>query len=176
MELLKFGNPGEQAQTMSSLQIAELTGKRHDNVLEAIRKMEPAWEKISGLKFKEAEYLDAQGKKRPMYNLTKTESLYIATKFNDEARAKLVLRWEELENYDKLIIDTKLKYYQTKLNAITFLSNEIKITDDVIRESMKLRKKYQRNLNKIIRDDSGQLSITEFQIGFINKSENLIEE
>ena len=33
----------------------------------------------------------------PCYSLTKTECLYIATKFNDEARAKLVLRWQELE-------------------------------------------------------------------------------
>ena len=28
----------------------------------------------------------------PCYSLNKTECLYIATKFNDEARAKLVLR------------------------------------------------------------------------------------
>ena len=28
----------------------------------------------------------------PCYQLTKTECLYIATKINDEARAKLVLR------------------------------------------------------------------------------------
>ena len=34
---------------------------------------------------------------RPCFELTKTECLYIATKFNDEARAKLVLRWEQLE-------------------------------------------------------------------------------
>ena len=34
----------------------------------------------------------------PYFSLTKTETLYIATKFNDEARAKLVLRWEELES------------------------------------------------------------------------------
>ena len=33
----------------------------------------------------------------PCYSLTKTECLYIATKFNDEARAKLVLRWQQLE-------------------------------------------------------------------------------
>ena len=33
----------------------------------------------------------------PCYQLTKTECLYIATKFNDEARARLVLRWEQLE-------------------------------------------------------------------------------
>ncbi len=32
----------------------------------------------------------------PYYSLTKTEYLYVATKFNDEAREKLVLRWEEL--------------------------------------------------------------------------------
>ena len=34
---------------------------------------------------------------RPEYRLNKTECLYVATKFNDEARAKLILRWEELE-------------------------------------------------------------------------------
>jgi len=33
----------------------------------------------------------------PAFSLTKTESLYVATKFNDEARAKLVKRWYELE-------------------------------------------------------------------------------
>ena len=55
---------------MTSIEIAEVTGKPHNDVLKAIRKMEPAWEKVC---------------------------LYIATKFNDEARAKLVLRWEQLE-------------------------------------------------------------------------------
>lgn len=82
---------------MSSLEIAEITGKMHKHVMEAIRSMEPAWEKVSGTKFRPAEYTDAQGKVRPCYELTKTECLYIATKFNDESRAKLVLRWEELE-------------------------------------------------------------------------------
>lgn len=84
-------------ETMSSIEIAELTGKEHKNVMAAIRSMEPAWENISGLRFKLAKYTDQQGKQRPCYELNKTECLYIATKFNDEARAKLVLRWEELE-------------------------------------------------------------------------------
>ena len=87
--------------TMTSLEIAELTGKQHKNVMQAIRNMEPAWEKVTGLKFQlcEKSYLLANGvtKKQPFYQLTKTECLYIATKFNDEARAKLVLRWQELE-------------------------------------------------------------------------------
>lgn len=42
---------GESQQKLSSLEIAELTGKQHKNVMQAIRNMEPAWEKICGLKF-----------------------------------------------------------------------------------------------------------------------------
>ena len=86
-----------QLQTMTSLEIAELTGKQHNDVLKAIRKMEPAWEKITQGKFSLSTYKDSTGRKLPCYFLTKTECLYIATKFNDEARARLVLRWEELE-------------------------------------------------------------------------------
>lgn len=82
---------------MTSLQIAEVTGKMHKHVLEAIRTMEPAWVKIAGTKFRLSEYTDKSGKSNPCYQLTKTECLYVATKFNDEARAKLVIRWEELE-------------------------------------------------------------------------------
>ena len=82
---------------MTSLEIAELTGKQHKDVLKAIRNMQPAWEKVNGRNFALVEYRDKKGEVRPCYQLTKTECLYIATKFNDEARAKLVLRWEELE-------------------------------------------------------------------------------
>ena len=84
-------------ETMSSIEIAELTGREHKNVMAAIRSMEPAWVKINGLRFKLVEYADKKGEMRPCYELTKIECLYIATKFNDEARAKLVLRWEQLE-------------------------------------------------------------------------------
>ncbi len=86
-----------KVQTMTSLEIAELTGKQHNDLMKAIRKMEPAWEKIAQGNFSLGSYKDANGQLRPCYVLTKTECLYIATKFNDEARAKLVLRWQELE-------------------------------------------------------------------------------
>lgn len=91
-------------ETMTSLEIAEVTGKRHSDVLEAIRKMEPAWEKIAQRKFPLGTYTDANNQGRPCYVLNKTECLYIATKFNDEARAKLILRWEELETKEASLI------------------------------------------------------------------------
>ena len=91
---------GNDKQHMTSLEIAELTGKQHKDVMKAIRNMEPAWVKVNGRKFALVEYRDLKGELRPCYQLTKTECLYIATKFNDEARAKLVIRWEELEMED----------------------------------------------------------------------------
>ena len=88
-------------QTMTSLEIAELTGKQHNDLMKAIRKMEPAWEKVQGGKFSLLQKIyqlpNGGTKLQPYYMLTKTECLYIATKFNDEARAKLVLRWQQLE-------------------------------------------------------------------------------
>ena len=85
------------AQRMTSLEIAEVTGKPHNDVLKAIRKMEQAWVKVNGGNFSLVDYTDSKGELRPCYSLTKTECLYIATKFNDEARAKLVIRWQQLE-------------------------------------------------------------------------------
>ena len=98
--LLKKNMHGN-VQTMTSLEIAELTGKQHKDVMKAIRNMESSWEKVCGRKFAltSRTIVQPNGGTRevPCYVLTKTETLYIATKFNDEARAKLVLRWEFLE-------------------------------------------------------------------------------
>lgn len=82
---------------ITSLQIAEITGKPHADVMKAIRKMEPAWSKINEGNFSLVDYQDKKGETRPCYSLNKEECLYIATKFNDEARAKLIKRWKELE-------------------------------------------------------------------------------
>lgn len=90
---------------MTSLQIAEITGKAHKDILRAIRNMEPAWEKVQERKFalmqEEIEISNGGHKMRPYYSLNKEECLYIATKFNDEARAKLIKRWKELEEQSK---------------------------------------------------------------------------
>lgn len=97
---------------MSSREIVELTGKEHKNVLRDIRNMEPAWEKVNGLKFELIEYLDSRGRKKLEYQLNKEESLYVATKYNDETRAKLIMRWKQLE-----VENMELK---SKLNSKTY--------------------------------------------------------
>ena len=47
-------------QRMTSLEIAEATGKPHKDVMRAIRNMETAWERVNGRKFALVEYKDAK--------------------------------------------------------------------------------------------------------------------
>ena len=124
-----------QPQMMTSLEIAELTGKQHKNVMQAIRNMEPAWEKVTGLKFQlcEKSYLLANGvtKKQPFYQLTKTECLYIATKFNDEARAKLVLRWQELETEE-------VRRKMSEVRCLPEPKEILRLADEIIGEGLRM--------------------------------------
>ena len=98
MNNLDFAN----SKTMSSLEIAEVIEKPHSDVLKAICKMEGVWVKLWQGKFSLSSYVNQQNKTQPCYVLTKTECLYVATKFKDEARARLVLRWEELEKQQQV--------------------------------------------------------------------------
>lgn len=113
MEILNINSE----HTMSSREIAELTGKPHNDVLKAIRKMEPAWFRITKGNFSLSEYQDSTGRNLPEYLLAKRECLFVATKFNDEARAMLIVRWEELEN--KMLQPALPKDYLTALKALT---------------------------------------------------------
>lgn len=87
----------KHSDTMTSREIAQITGKRHDHLMRDIRAMEDAWINLGQPKFGETYYTDQWNRRQPQYELTKIECLYIATKFSDEARGKVILRWEELE-------------------------------------------------------------------------------
>jgi hypothetical protein len=79
------------------LEIAEISNTPHSDLLKNIRKQEVAWKKVNGGNFSLIKYKDSRGRKKPMYKLSQKESLYISSKFDDETRAKLVMRWFELE-------------------------------------------------------------------------------
>ena len=128
---------------MTSLEIAELTGKQHFHVMEAIRKMEPAWVKVAASNFRLVTYKDANGQLRPCYSLTKTECLYIATKFNDEARAKLVLRWEELEQaraQEQQALSYPLRNAQQEMQPLCLPEPKkiLALADEIIGEGLRL--------------------------------------
>ena len=129
---------------MTSLEIAELTGKQHKDVLKAIRNMEPAWVKVCGRIFAltSRAIVQPNGGTRevPCYQLTKTECLYIATKFNDEARARLVLRWEELERAHRgQALCNPLRYSQQGQSPCALPSPQeiVQMADEIIGEGLR---------------------------------------
>ena len=141
MELLKEvgGANNSNSPKMSSREIAELAGKQHKNVIRDIRNMEESWEKVTGLKFELSEYLDSTGRKLPEYQLDKREVLYVATKWNDEIRAKLILRWEELENAQqkinpRLTLVEALRAYADEVEKNEKLKGEIEVKNVLIAE------------------------------------------
>ena len=81
--------------TMSSLQIADITGKRHDHVLRDIETILEQAE-ISLPKFGDT-YLDGQGKPRPCYRLPRRECDLVISGYSVKYRLAIIDRWQELE-------------------------------------------------------------------------------
>ncbi|HDX8425936.1 Rha family transcriptional regulator [Aeromonas veronii] len=80
--------------TMTSRQIAELTGKRHDNVMRDIRVM---LDGLGLLNFEAGSYLDANGQKRPEYRLDKDLVMTLITGYDVKLHLSVVKRLRELE-------------------------------------------------------------------------------
>lgn len=163
--IIKVGETINAKEYMTSKEIATITGKPHNDVLKAIRAMEPAWYKITEGNFSLSEYTDPTGRKLPMYKLTKTECLYIATKFNDEARAKLVIRWEELETKERQNVPALPQTYLEALKALV-LSEEQKQVLALENESMKPKSDYfdtlvERGSNLNLRDTAKMIGVSE---------------
>lgn len=98
-------------QTVSSREVAEMMEKRHDHLLRDIEKHTAILEKVSEPNFGVADlwilssYLDAQGKERKEYQVTKKGCEFIAHKTTGEKGDLFTIRYmnkfEEMEQYIK---------------------------------------------------------------------------
>ncbi|TNF66546.1 MAG: Rha family transcriptional regulator [Gammaproteobacteria bacterium] len=106
-----------QELTMSSLEIAELTGKRHDHVIRDIKKMLNELE-ITHPKFG-GSYIDSTGRRLKCYYLPKRETLILVSGYNMGMRAKIIDRWQELEEKQ----ETSFEIPQTLPEALRLAAN-----------------------------------------------------
>ena len=131
---MKSGIKGDGEERITSLEIAEMANKRHSDVMRSIRNMEKAWLQVNGRNFALVDDQDQKGEYRPCYSLTKKESLYIATKFDDVMRAKLINRWEELENKHREQVQAEQmkpqqSFLQDKLTVANWVMDSLRYSD-----------------------------------------------
>jgi hypothetical protein len=83
--------------TMSSREIAKLTGKRHDNVMrDATNMLVELYGVRDALKFEHI-YLDTMNRRQTELRLPKRETLILVAGYSVELRARIVDRWMELK-------------------------------------------------------------------------------
>ena len=92
-------------QTISSIEVAEMVGKTHANLLKDIRVYIEQLAEVnfhSGDFFQESSYKDANNQKRPCYKVTKKGCEFIAHKLTGikgtEFTAKYINRFHDMEN------------------------------------------------------------------------------
>ncbi len=94
-----------QEQTMSSREIANLTGKRHDNVVVVIKSL--ITDKILTPKVKESKF-KSRGKEFACFDLDRRDSLVLVARLSPEFTAAVVDRWQELESKEQFQVPQTL--------------------------------------------------------------------
>lgn len=88
---------------MTSLDIAEITGKRHDHVMRDVRnEINALGEDLAAPIFGESSYRDKNNQERPCYTFGKDGAMQLALKYDAKTRYRVIKRIEELENKHKL--------------------------------------------------------------------------
>lgn len=155
-------------ETMSSREIAELTGKDHGSViLRDIRKMLKSIE-IDDCKFA-AMYKDAYGRDKPEYNLPKDLTLTLVSGYNVQMRYAIIKRWEQLEEVVKdLDLISKVKAialtgdFNAATKAVSDLCNDSEQVGKVGSKLMTERKRQKREAKKLIEEVSARFQLDLF--------------
>ena len=121
----------ESVKTMTSLEVAELTNKKHYNILADIRdEINKLGQGRGQLIFQESEYTNNQNKKQPMYNITLDGVLQLGARYDAVIRFNLIQKVNELQN--KIKAPTTMKEalllaleQQEKIEAL-----ELKVIED----------------------------------------------
>ena len=92
-----FNNMSKE--TMTSLEIAEVTGKQHQHVMRDIRAI--LSQGVDASNFGLTSYTDKSNRQSPCYRLTKKGCLILASGYDALLREKIINRWEELETKER---------------------------------------------------------------------------
>lgn len=138
--------------TISSREIAKLCNKEHKNVLRVCRELK---DKSISAQIEPIKYIDSKGREYQEFLLNKRDSLVLVARLSPEFTAKVVDRWQELEN-----------------NQHKLPNNYIEALESLIakeKENKALEQQIEQDKPKVIFANSVEASKTSILIGDLAK-------
>lgn len=141
-------------QRMTSMQIAELTGKLHHHVMRDIRTLIDQGA-ITDTNFGCSEYKDASGKSNPMFSLDFHATMVLITGYDAVKRSTVLSRWEFLE---------RERRQQHVPVTIPTHAEALRLAADMVEKNEALQKQIEADRPKTIFADAVSVSSTEILI------------
>lgn len=159
-ELQILGNKN----TLTSLEVAEITGKDHKNILADIRdEISKLGEERGRLIFQQSYYTNLQNKQQPMFLLNYKGVLQLGARYNAETRFKLIEKIEQLQKpmtVEDMII--------MQANEMKSVKHRIDVVENKVDNEIRIDHAEQRKLQKAV-------SIRVYQrLDVINSDKNLM--
>lgn len=142
-------------ETMTSLEIAEVTGKRHDSVLRDIRNL--LAQGVDAHNFVETSYIDKANRQQKCFTLTKKGCLILASGYDALLREKIINRWEELETKEMSVA----KIPTTFAEALRLAADQA--------EKIEAQQKQQEANSREIVELSGTIATMQPKVTYVDK-------
>ena len=154
----------EAKNTLTSLEVAEITGKDHKNILADIRdEISKLGEERGRLIFQQSCYTNLQNKQQPMFLLNYKGVLQLGARYNAKTRFKLIEKIEQLQKpmtVEDMII--------MQANEMKSVKHRIDVVENKIDNEIRIDHTEQRKLQKAV-------SIRVYQrLDVINSDKNLM--
>ena len=154
----------ETKNTLTSLEVAEITGKDHKNILADIRdEISKLGEERGRLIFQQSYYTNLQNKQQPMFLLNYKGVLQLGARYNAETRFKIIEKIEQLQKpmtVEDMII--------MQANEMKSVKHRIDVVENKVDNEIRIDHAEQRKLQKAV-------SIRVYQrLDVINSDKNLM--
>ena len=136
----------EAKNTLTSLEVAEITGKDHKNILADIRdEISKLGQERGRLIFQQSCYTNLQNKQQPMFLLNYKGVLQLGARYNAETRFKLIEKIEQLQKpmtVEDMII--------MQANEMKSVKHRIDVVENKVENEIRIDHAEQRKLQKAV--------------------------
>ena len=139
----------ESRNTLTSLEVAQIAGKEHKNILADIRdEISKLGEERGRLIFQPTTYIDNFNRSQPMFLLSYKGVLQLGARYNAETRFKLIEKVEELSNQNKPMTIEDMIILQAQ--EVKNVKNKVNILENKIDNEIRIDHSEQRKLQKAV--------------------------